>query len=228
MNSAYACRLGALRPLAIGSLLLALAPAIAASPPAQTEDDAYTRYELLAPGSASFRILYEVTATTPGGLFYFNPIRKGSVATGERVIDRVTGLPLRFDIVGGDVARAGGVTGAETDSEYIRVALARPIPGDGEARILIDKTYADPKSYLSDGDTITFNRSLGVKRNAIVLSLGYEPIAVNYPSQVLQEPDGRIKLSFWNVSPAATPLVVQARRLRESGATPAELAERLG
>ena len=46
-------------------------------PPRQTEADAYTRYELLAPGSAKFRIIYEVTATTPGARYYFNPIRKG-------------------------------------------------------------------------------------------------------------------------------------------------------
>ena len=46
-----------------------------AEPPRQTEADAYTRYELLAPGSAKFRIVYEVTATTPGARYYFNPIR---------------------------------------------------------------------------------------------------------------------------------------------------------
>lgn len=45
-------------------------------PSGQTDSDAYTRYELLAPGSAKFRIIYEVTATTPGATYYFNPIRK--------------------------------------------------------------------------------------------------------------------------------------------------------
>jgi len=49
----------------------------------QTETDEYTRYELLSPESASFAIRYEVTATTAGAKFYFNPIRKGSVASGE-------------------------------------------------------------------------------------------------------------------------------------------------
>src|SRR5665811_1424408 len=75
----------------------------------QTEGDAYTRYELLAPGSAKFRIIYEVTATTPGATYYFNPIRKGSVATDESVLDRATGKPLVFDVVGVNEARAGGV-----------------------------------------------------------------------------------------------------------------------
>ena len=46
----------------------------------QTETDEYTRYELLSPESASFAIRYEVTATTAGAEYYFNPIRKGSTA----------------------------------------------------------------------------------------------------------------------------------------------------
>src|SRR3954471_20236929 len=93
---------------------------------AQTEADAYTRYELLAPGSAKFRIIYEATATTPGATYYFNPIRKGSVATNESVKDRATGKPLQFDVVGSAVANAGGVRNRDTAQTYIRVKLARP------------------------------------------------------------------------------------------------------
>jgi hypothetical protein len=92
--------------LAIGlSLLAASAQAQGTTPPRQTEGDAYTRYELLAPGSAKFRIIYEVTAKTSGATYYFNPIRKGSVATDESVIDRATGKPLVFDVVGQAVDR---------------------------------------------------------------------------------------------------------------------------
>ena len=208
------------------ALLSSLATAAVASPE-QTESDAYTRYELLAPGSGKFRILYDVTATTPGARFYFNPIRKGSIATDERVTDRATGKPLRFDIVSGDVARAGGLKTAEQDGAYIRVALARPVPDGGEARILIDKTYADTQSYTADGDTLRFSRSLGIKRNAVVLPPGYRLVSVNYPSQLLQEADGRLKLSFWNIGPAAVPLVVEARRMKPGAAAPADLSERL-
>ena len=185
----------------------------ATEPPRQTEADAYTRYELLAPGSAKFRIIYEVTATTPGARFYFNPIRKGSIATDERVLDRATGAPLTFDVVNGLVARAGGVRNADSTGEYIRVTLARPVAADGgEARVLIDKTYEDAKSYLVEGDDIVFNRPLGIKRNAIVLPNGYELVSCNYPSQVLQEPDGRLKITFWNATPAEAPLILRARR----------------
>jgi len=193
-------------------------------PPRQTEADAYTRYELLAPGSAKFRIVYEVTATTPGARYYFNPIRKGSVASDERVTDRATGAPLAFDIVNGTVARAGGVRGADSTQEYIRVTLARPVPPDGgEGRVLIDKTYEDAKSYHLEGDTLVFNRPLGIKRNAVVLPNGYELVACNYPSQVLQELDGRIKVSFWNATPAEAPLVLRARKAAGVSAKPSSV-----
>ena len=108
-----------------------------AAPPLQTESDAYSRYELLAPGSGKFRIRYEVTATGAGARYYFNPIRSGSVATDERVSDRATGKPLVFDVVGAAAARAGGMRVADSTQQYIRVTLARPVPlNEGEARVL--------------------------------------------------------------------------------------------
>jgi hypothetical protein len=200
-----------------------------AEPPRQTEADAYTRYELLAPGSAKFRIIYEVAATTPGARYYFNPIRKGSTASEERVIDRATGKPLAFDVVNGLVARAGGVRNADSTQDYIRVTLARPVPADGgEARVLIDKTYEDTSSYKVNGDDIVFNRPLGIKRNAIVLPNGYEVVTCNYPSQVLQEADGRLKVTFWNATPAEAPLLLRARRgARAAGAKSSIPANRL-
>ena len=209
--------LGATALLVVSASLAAQTPA--ADPPRQTEADAYTRYELLAPGSARFRIVYEVTATTPGARYYFNPIRKGSVASDEHVSDRATGAPLAFDVVNGSVARAGGVRGADSTQEYIRVTLAHPVPSDGgEARVLIDKTYEDARSYYLEGDDLVFNRPLGIKRNAVVLPNGYELVACNYPSQVLQEADGRIKITFWNATPAEAPLVLRARRSARLGA----------
>lgn len=181
-------------------------------PPRQTEGDAYTRYELLAPGSAKFRILYEVTATTAGAPYYFNPIRLGSVATDESVFDRATGKPLQFDVVGVDVARQFGVRSPDTSQKYIRVKLTRPVPENGgEARIEIDKTYEDAKSYYMDGDVLVFNRPLGIKRNSVFLPKGYELVSCNVPSQVLQLPDGRVGVSFWNNTQPEAPLVLRAK-----------------
>lgn len=192
--------------LSVPSLAWAQAPA------PQTESDAYTRYELLAPGSAKFKIIYEVTATTPGATHYFNAIRKGSVATDEHVYDRATGKPLEFDVVGQAAASAGGVRGGDPTQSYLRVKLARPVPANGgEARVLIIKTYEDTTSYYRQGDLVVFNRPLGIKRNAVVLPAGYELVSCNYPSQVVQEPDGRVAISFWNTTPAVAPLQLRAR-----------------
>ena len=190
---------------------LAIAPAgPAAAAPSQSEAGAYTRYELLDPASHKFRIVYDITATTPGATTYFNPIRPGSTATDEHVTDRATGRPLSFTTVKGDVARAGGVSEATSDSDYIAVRLAHPVPADGGARIRIDKTYEDAKTYHMDGDAIVFDRSLGIKRNTIVLPAGYRLAAVNVPAQILEQADGRLAVSFWNVTPVPMPLVIRA------------------
>ena len=186
--------------------------------PAQTaaqnrSDDEYTRYELLPPETASFRIVYDVTAISPGARFYFNPIRRGSTASDESVVDLMTGEPLAFEEIGGAEARESGLPNADPDGRYIRVALARPVPAGGGARIRIVKTYKDPKSYFRDGDTIVFDRPLGIRRNSVVLPAGYEIVACNVPSQVLEEPDGRLMISFININPGQAPLVVRAKRL---------------
>jgi hypothetical protein len=198
-------------------LILACAalPLAAQQPARQTDADAYTRYELLAPGSAQFRIIYEITATTPGATAYFNPIRKGSVASDESVLDRATGKPLEFREVGGLEARAGGVRGADSTQRYIRVTLSRPVPANGgEQRILILKTYYDTLSYLMRGDTLVFTRPLGIKRNTVVLPAGWELFSSSFPAQVLQEKDGRVGISFWNSAPSEAAVTLRALRLR--------------
>ena len=191
---------------------LAIALLVAAPAAAQNRsDDEYTRYELLAPETASFKIIYDVTAVTPGAKFYFNPIRKGSIASDESVIDLASGAPLKFEQISGAAAREAGLSNADLEGEYIKVTLARPVPDGGEARIRIIKTYKDPKSYFKDGDAIVFDRPLGIKRNAVVLPPAYELIACNIPSQILEEPDGRVGISFMNTYPGSAPLVVRAR-----------------
>lgn len=183
----------------------------------QTEEDEYTRYELLAPETQQFAIVYDVTATAAGARYYFNPIRRGSEATDERVIDLMSGDALKFDIVSSAEAKQGGHPRADPETSYIRIHLPRPVPAEGEVRLRIWKTYKDPKSYYRDGTLIVFERSLGIRRNAVVLPTGYELMACNVPSQVLSEPDGRIKVSFMNSGASAAPLVVRARAVKGTG-----------
>ncbi len=178
------------------------------------EADEYTRYELADPESAQFHILYEVTAIEPGAAVFFNPIRKGSEASGERVTDRMSGEELRFEVVSGEEAKRSGLPNADPGTDYIRIHLPRPVPADGgQVRLLIEKTYKDAKSYFRGGDAIVFSRSLGIRRNSVVLPAGYEVIGCNVPSQVFTEPDGRIQVSFMNPGPGPAPLWLRARRL---------------
>jgi hypothetical protein len=195
----------------------------------QSESDAYTRYDLLAPESASFHIAYEVTATTAGATAYFNPIRRGSDASGEAVFDRASGQPLRFEAVSGEEARRTGLPDASLDMHYLRIHLPRPVPAEppgAGVRLLIDKTYRDPLSYFRKGDDrIVFRRVLGVLRNAVVLPAGYEVVACNVAVQVLSEPDGRTKLSFMNTGLGDTSLAIEARRLASAPLAPAASSE---
>ena len=185
----------------------------------QTETDEYTRYELLAPDSASFRIRYEVTATTAGAKYYYNPIRKGSVASDEAVYDAMSGESQQFEVVSGEEARKDPLMAdADAGTNYIKVHLARPVPTDGQGRLLILKTYKDAKSYYRAPDAIVFNRSLGIKRNSVVLPAGYELIGCNVPSQVLPEADGRTAVSFMNGSAGEAPLTLRAKLGAQTGA----------
>ncbi|SRR5579871_819646 len=198
----------------LGVFLLA-----AAALPAQVREfitaDTYTRYELQAPETNSFYIVYEVTETRPGAKYHFNQIRPGSEASNEAVTDRATGKPLEFGIVTGKQAKAEGAGAADRlqdDASYIRVKLAHPVPEKGEARILITKTYKDKASYWADGDRITFKRGLGIPKNAVVLPPGYQLFRVNIPVQTATEADGRVRISFINTYPGEAPLEIVAKK----------------
>src|SRR5215204_4378933 len=102
----------------------------------EREADEYTRYELLGPETARFRILFEVTATEPGATFYFNPIRKGSEASDESVRDLAASQPLPFEVVSGEEARASGLPDADLEGSYIRIRLPRPVPEGGGVRLM--------------------------------------------------------------------------------------------
>lgn len=185
---------------------------------AQTETDEYTRYELLAPETASFKIYYEVTATTAGATSFYNLIRKGSEASDESVTDAMTGAPLHFEVVSGTQARQDPLMAqADLETNYIKVTLARPVPPHGQGRLIIVKTYKDPKSYFTDAAGIVFSRPLGIKRDKVVLPPGYEVTGLTVPSQILTEPDGRLSISFLHAGSGDAPLVIHASKTAQTG-----------
>jgi hypothetical protein len=194
----------------------------------QTETDEYTRYELLAPETSSFKIYYEVTATTAGAKFFYNPIRKGSVASDESVFDAMTGKPLEFAVVSGAEAKKDPLMArADDGTDYIKVTLARPVPENGQGRVVIVKTYQDPKSYSGEGKAILFHRPLGIKRNKVVLPEGYELTSLSVPSQIQTEKDGRTSISFMHAGNGEAPLILTGLKDAQTGAAamPKELTE---
>jgi hypothetical protein len=194
------------RALFILLLLLAI-PAIAS--------DEFTLYDLLPPETHQFAITYDVTITREGAHYFFNPIRPGSTASKERVIDRATGLDLKFETVTGKDAKATGEVGARAadDDLYLKVTFAAPVPKGGETRIRIFKTYTDAPSYSIKDGLLVFDRPLGIKRNTVILPLGWELVGSASPAIVSTEADGRIHLSFLNDRDDQLPVRITARRL---------------
>ena len=178
--------------------------------------DDFTVYELLAPSSHSFDIIYDVTQTREGSPYFYNPIRPGSVATNERAIDLATGKTLELSVVDGKAAKAAGGVGARTadDAQYLRVKLLRPVPKGAETRIRIYKTYTDPPSYYEKDDGFVFDRPLGIKRNVVVLPKGYELTGSASPAIVSTDTDGRIRLSFLNDRNDQLPVRIVGRKVK--------------
>jgi len=177
--------------------------------------DEFTLYELLAPETHQFAITYDVTATREGAQFFFNPIRPGSVATKERVIERSSGKELKFETVNGKDAKATGLVPADTSdkAEFIKVHLPGPVPKGGETRIRIFKIYTDAPSYTVTNGKLVFVRPLGIKRNVVLLPKGWELIECASPGIISTDADGRIRVSFLNDRDDQLPVKIVARRL---------------
>jgi hypothetical protein len=177
--------------------------------------DEFTLYELQPPETHQFAITYDVTATREGAQFFFNPIRPGSVATKERVIERSSGKELKFETVNGKDAKATGLVPADTSdkAEFIKVHLPGPVPKGGETRIRIFKTYTDAPSYTLTDGKLVFTRPLGIKRNVVLLPKGWELVECASPGIVSTDADGRIRVSFLNDRDDELPVKIVARRL---------------
>jgi hypothetical protein len=186
---------------------------LAAAAGARAADD-FTVYELLPPSTHSFDIIYDVTQAREGASYFYNPIRPGSTASKERVVDLATGKPLEFDVVDGKTAKAAGGVGARTadDAEYLRVKFFKPVPKGAETRIRIYKTYTDAPSYYESEGGFVFDRPLGIKRNVVLLPKGYELVGSASPGIVSTDADGRIRISFLNDRNDQLPVKIVGRK----------------
>ncbi|MBM3750199.1 MAG: hypothetical protein FJW21_03320 [Acidimicrobiia bacterium] len=158
-------------------------------------EDVYSRYELLDPATSTLRITEDVSVTTAGARIHVERLSPGGQLSDVTAIDRMTGQPLKYEVVEGE----------------LRVQLARPVPKGGETRLRIVKTSREPRAYGATGTEIEFQRALDAARNAIVLPAGYEVLSANVPSQVIEEADGRLTLSHWQTGPTAPWITLRAR-----------------
>lgn len=173
--------------------------------------DAYTEYALLEPGSESFRIRFLPEEARVGATELVNATRGGSEGGDIEVFDPRTGLPLEFTYA---------QQGNDPESHAIRAKLPRPVPEGGIGRVLIYKTYKDPRTYMMNGDDIVWVRSLSGYRLGVVLPKGYAFISSNVAAQLAPTPDGRLKLAFANPSGQANPVTIHARKTSAAFAAP--------
>ena len=163
--------------------------------------DAYTEYAILAPGSAEFRIRFLPEETRVGATELVNATRGGSEGSDIEVFDPRTGRPLRFTYQ---------EEGADTHA--IHAQLPNAVPAGGIGRVLIYKTYRDPRTYLMHGDDIVWVRSLSGYRLSVLLPKGFAFLSSNVAAQLTTTADGRLKLAFANPSGQSNPVTIHARR----------------
>ena len=167
--------------------------------------DAYTEYAILAPGSEEFRIRFLPEETSVGATELVNATRGGSEGSDIEVYDPRTGRPLKFTY------RDEG-----SDTHAIHAALPMPVPEGGVGRVLIYKTYKDPRTYMMHGEDIVWVRSLSGYRLGVLLPKGFSFLSSNVAAQLTTTADGRLKLAFANPSGQSNPVTIHARRTTAS------------
>ena len=163
--------------------------------------DAYTQYELLEPGSGSFRITF-LPEARPGATDIVNATRGGSEGSGVEVYDPRTGDPLKFTYE---------PIPNDPEGHQIRAQLPMKVPEGGIGRALIYKTYKDPRTYMMNGKDIVWVRSLSGYRLGVVLPKGFAFVSSDVAAQMTTLADGRLKLAFANPSGQSNPVTIHAR-----------------
>src|SRR5579864_929120 len=137
--------------------------------------EAYTEYEILAPGSESFRIRYLPETTRVGATELVNATRGGSEGGDIQVFDPRTGKALQFTYTPDP---------NNPDTHAIHATLPMPVPEGGIGRVLIFKTYKDDRTYQMNGEDIVWVRSLSAYRLAVLLPKGFAFLSSNVAAQM--------------------------------------------
>ena len=166
--------------------------------------DAYTEYAILEPGSESFRIRFLPEETTH---------RR------DRARERHARRQRRLGHRGLRSAHRQAACRSPTrwirripETHAIHAKLPIPVPAGGIGRVLIYKTYKDPRTYMMHGDDIVWVRSLSGYRLGVLLPKGFAFLSSNVAAQLSTTSDGRLKLAFANPSGQSNPVTIHARR----------------
>lgn len=162
--------------------------------------ESYTEYEILAPGSESFRIKFLTETSRAGATEIVNATRGGSEGSGIEVYDPRTGQPMPFTY-----------EPEGTDGHAIHAKLPRPVPAGGIGRAAIYKTYKDARTYMMNGEDIVWVRSLSGYRLGVVLPKGFGFISANVAAQLSTTASGQLRLAFANPSGQSNPVTIHAR-----------------
>jgi hypothetical protein len=165
--------------------------------------DAYTEYEILKPGSEEFRIKFLPEENKVGATELVNATRGGSEGSGVEVFDPRTGKALTFTYQ---------QEGSDPENHAIHAKLPIPVPQGGVGRVLIYKTYKDPRTYMMHGDDIVWVRSLSGYRLGVVLPKGFAFLSSNVAAQLMVTAGGQLKLAFANPSGQSNPVTIHARK----------------
>jgi hypothetical protein len=165
--------------------------------------DAYTEYEILKPGSEEFRIKFLPEETRVGATELVNATRGGSEGSGVEVYDPRTGKRLTFTYQ---------QEGSDPDNHAIHAKLPMAVPQGGVGRVLIYKTYKDPRTYMMHGEDIVWVRSLSGYRLGVLLPKGFAFLSSNVAAQLTTSAGGQLKLSFANPSGQSNPVTIHARK----------------
>ena len=165
--------------------------------------DAYTEYEILKPGSEEFRIKFLPEESKVGATELVNATRGGSEGSGVEVYDPRTGKPLTFTYQ---------QEGSDPENHAIHAKLPIPVPQGGVGRVLIYKTYKDPRTYTMHGEDIVWVRSLSGYRLGVLLPKGFAFISSNVAAQLTTVAGGQLKLAFANPSGQSNPVTIHARK----------------
>jgi hypothetical protein len=165
--------------------------------------DAYTEYAVLEPGSESFRIRFLPEETRVGATELVNATRGGSEGSDIEVYDPRTAKPVTFTY-------EHEPNDPETHAIHARLPI--PVPEGGVGRVLIYKTYKDPRTYMMHGNDIVWVRSLSGYRLGVLLPKGFAFISSNVAAQLTTSTDGRLKLAFANPSGQSNPVTIHARK----------------